>query len=65
MKFIYNFFQYAYLMIAAFFIYSAVIEYINNGTRFWLYGLMALAAVGMYFLKRYMGNKIKKSQNQN
>ena len=62
MKFMYNFFQYAYLFIAAFFVYSAIADYTENGTRFWLYGLMALAAIGMFFLKRYMGKKIQKSQ---
>lgn len=62
MKFLYDFFQYAYLGIAAFFAYSAVTEYMNGGSRFWLYGLMALAAVGMFFLKRYMNKRIARNQ---
>lgn len=62
MKYLYDFFQYAYLGIGAFFAYSAYAEYTNGGSRVWLYGLMALAAVGMFFLKRYMGKKIKRNQ---
>ena len=62
MKFLYSFFQYAYLVIGAFFAYSAYVDYASGGTRFWLYGLMALAAVGMFFLKRYMGEKIQRNQ---
>jgi len=62
MKFLYDFFQYAYLGIAAFLIYSAYVEYASEGSRVILYVLMALAAVGMFFLKRYMSKKIQKHQ---
>jgi len=59
MKFIYNFFQYAYIIMAAFFLYSSYVEYTSGGTRLYLYLLMALAAIGMFFLKRYIGKKVK------
>lgn len=62
MKFLYSFFQYAYLAIAVFFLYSACADYVDGGSRFYLYALMALAAVGMFFLKRTMGKKIKRNQ---
>ena len=61
MKSIYNFFQYAYIAIAVFFLYSAFAEYTNGGSRLYLYVCMALAAIGMFFLKRYMGKKINKN----
>ena len=62
MKVLYSFFQYAYLGIGAFFAYSAYTEYVSGGSRVWLYALMALAAVGMFFFKRYMGKKIQRNQ---
>ena len=54
------FFQYAYLFIAVFFGYTAYKEYTMGSSRFWMFILLALAALGMFFFKKYMRNKYKK-----
>jgi len=59
MKTIYTILQYAYLVIAAFLIYATITEYMNGGTRYILYALMAVAAIGMFFFKRYFNKKFR------
>lgn len=58
MKKLQNIFQYVYLGFAAFFLYSAYMEYKNDGTKTILFILIALAAVGMFFFKRHMLKKM-------
>ncbi len=60
MKTIYTVFQYAYLFIAAFFIYAGIRDINEPGGKQYLYFAFALAAVGMFFLKKKMAKKMKK-----
>ena len=52
-------FQYAYLFIAVFFGYTAYKEYAMGSSRYWIFILLALAATGMFFFKKYIRDKYK------
>lgn len=51
-------FQYAYLIIALFMSYKAFSEFQNEGSKFGFYILFALAALGMFFFKKYFNKKM-------
>jgi len=58
MKTIYTVFQYAYLFIAAFFVYVGIRDINDPGGKQYLYFVFAIVAVGMFFFKRKMLKKI-------
>jgi len=60
MKTLQNIMQYMYLAFAVFFLYSAYEEYKNDGTKTILFILIAVAALAMFFFKRYMLKKMRK-----
>jgi len=52
MKRAYKFFEYAYLVVAAFFLFETVRIWNEERSRAYLFAFFVVVAVGMYFFKR-------------
>ncbi len=58
----FKYFEYAYLVIAALFIYDGISKWSTQPTRTYLSLFFALLAVGMYFFKRHFRKKIERNK---
>ena len=54
--------QYVYLAFAVFFIYEAVMQFINDDNKYVLSLLFAALAIFLFFFKRRFYNKYKNGQ---
>lgn len=62
MKFLFRFFEYAYLLIAAFFLFEAYQQMGQEGGKSILFLGLAGAAIFMFFFKRKFRKKIEASK---
>ncbi|WP_298237802.1 hypothetical protein [uncultured Algibacter sp.] len=60
-----KFFQYAYLIFAALFIYDAIDKYFNQGVVAYTSLLLGATAVFMFFFKRKFAKKFDKKDPSN
>ncbi|AFL80168.1 hypothetical protein Aeqsu_0660 [Aequorivita sublithincola DSM 14238] len=56
---LYRFFEYAYLIFAAFFIYEAINKWSTEPNQAYLFIFIAVVAVFMFFFKRNFRKKIE------
>jgi FtsH-binding integral membrane protein len=61
---VYRFFEYAYLVIAAFFAYEAVMNWNTEPNRAYLFIFFVVVALFMFFFKRNFRKKIQE-RNKN
>ena len=60
-----KFFQYAYLIFAALFIYDAVDKYFNQGIVAYASLLLSATAIFMFFFRRKFAKKFDKKDQSN
>ncbi|WP_445958006.1 hypothetical protein [Yeosuana sp.] len=58
-----KFFQYAYLIFAALFLYDAINKYITNGTIAYISILFSALAVFMYFFRQRFNKRYDNKDN--
>lgn len=59
----FKYFEYAYLVIAAFFVYQTIVVWQTERSRAYVFLFMAALAVLMYFFKRRFRKKIEKRKS--
>ncbi|MDN3724841.1 hypothetical protein QRD02_10635 [Aequorivita sp. SDUM287046] len=61
---VYRFFEYAYLIIAAFFAYEAFINWSTQRNRAYLFIFFVVVAIFMFFFKRNFRKKMESRNKQ-
>lgn len=63
MKF-YKFFEYAYLVVAVFFTYQAIVSWADQRGRAIMFAAFVVVAIFMYFFKRRFRKKIEQHKEK-
>ena len=62
---VYRFFEYAYLIVAIFFAYEAIVNWNVDRNRAYLFLLFVVVAICMFFFKRNFRKKMEQRNKNN